>query len=134
MVVPRPLDVEALMRTPRKGRLITVGEIRARLARAARVEAACPLTTGIFMRIAADAAEEDAAAGLKPVTPYWRTIRDDGSLIEKFPGGVENQIRRLEAEGHTVERPKRGKPRLVGFEKKLTAESPKANATKSLRT
>jgi hypothetical protein len=29
-------------------------------------------------------------------------IRDDGSLIEKFPGGVERQAERLREEGHRI--------------------------------
>src|SRR5258708_5915759 len=58
MIVPRPLDVEAMMKTPRKGKLITMGQVRARLARMAGVDQCCPLTTGIFARLAAEAAED----------------------------------------------------------------------------
>src|SRR6266850_2892557 len=57
MLVPRPLDVDAEMRRVRKGRLTTVSCLRARLAQRAGADHACPLTTGIFMRIAAEAAE-----------------------------------------------------------------------------
>lgn len=99
MIVPRPLDVDAMMRVPRKGRVITMGLIRAELARRARVDACCPLTTGIFARLAAEASEEDAAAGKKRVTAWWRTVRDDGSLNDKFPGAVAEQARRLRREG-----------------------------------
>ncbi len=120
MIVPRPTDVEAAMRTPRKGSLITMGMIRARLAKAAGVELCCPLTTGIFARLAAEAAEEDLAAGKKRVTPYWRTIRDDGKLNDKFPGGAAAQALRLRAEGFKLLRGK-GKqpPRVVDFESHL---------------
>src|SRR5258705_4499335 len=45
MIVPRPLDVEAMMRTVRKGRLLTVGQIRDVLARRAGADVCCPLTT-----------------------------------------------------------------------------------------
>ena len=34
--------------------------------------------------------------------PYWRTIKNDGSLNPKYPGGMENQKRRLEEEGFTI--------------------------------
>ena len=74
MIVPRPLDVEDAMRTPRKGKLITLTQIRASLAKKATVDQCCPLTTGIFARLAAEASEEDAAAGKKSVTPWWRTV------------------------------------------------------------
>src|SRR5438552_3749406 len=66
MIVPRPLDVEALMRLPGAGRLITLTQIRKRLAQKAGVDQCCPLTTGIFARLVAEAAEEAAlAAGLR---------------------------------------------------------------------
>jgi alkylated DNA nucleotide flippase Atl1 len=61
-----------------------------------------PITTGIFARIAAGAAEEDQAEGKKRITPYWRTLKSGGELNPKYPGGVEDQKARLVAEGHTV--------------------------------
>jgi hypothetical protein len=120
MLIPKPLDVDALIRNAKKGKLITVSEIRSRLARDNKVDVACPLTTGIFIRIAAETAEEDARNGRKRVTPYWRVIRDDGSLNEKFPGGVKAQSRRLKDEGHSI-MPGRGKkpPRVKDFEGSL---------------
>jgi hypothetical protein len=120
MLIPKPLDVDALIRKTKKGKLITVAEIRARLASDNKVDVACPLTTGIFVRIAAEAAEEDARNGKKQITPYWRVIRDDGSLYEKFPGGVKAQSRRLKEEGHTITPGKDKKPPTVkDFEKSL---------------
>jgi len=120
MVIPRPLDVDALIRNTRKGKLVTVSEIRSRLARDNRVDVACPLTTGIFIRIAAEAAEEDSRNGRKRVTPYWRVIRDDGSLNAKFPGGVNAQSRRLKEEGHVILAGKGKKPAKVkNFRKSL---------------
>jgi alkylated DNA nucleotide flippase Atl1 len=120
MVVPRPLDVEAEMRTPRAGRLITLTQIRGKLAKAAGVHTCCPLTTGIFARLAAEAAEEDAAAGKKQVTPWWRTIRDNGKLIDKFPGQGKEQAARLRAEGFRL-LPGKGKqpPKVQDFESHL---------------
>lgn len=120
MLIPKPLDVDALIRKTRKGLLITVSEIRSRLARDNGVNTTCPLTTGIFVRIVAEVAEEELRNGKKQVTPYWRVIRDDGSLNEKFPGGVKAQARRLKEEGHSVS-PGKGTrpPRLRDFEKSL---------------
>jgi len=120
MLIPKPLDVDALIRKTKKGKLVTVSEIRARLARDNDVDTACPLTTGIFIRIASEAAEEDLRNGRKQVTPYWRVIREDGSLNEKFPGGVKAQSRRLKEEGHSIA-PAKGKrpPRVKDFEKSL---------------
>ena len=120
MLIPKPLDVDALIRKARKGKLITVSEIRSKLARDNGVDVTCPLTTGIFVRIAAEAADEDARNGRKQVTPYWRVIRDDGSLNEKFPGGAKAQSRRLKEEGHSIA-PGEGNrpPRVRDFERSL---------------
>ena len=70
--------------------------------------------------MAAHAAEEDAAAGKKDITPYWRTLKTGGELNSKYPGGIEAQCARLEAEGHVIE-PGRGKkpPKVKNYEKCL---------------
>jgi alkylated DNA nucleotide flippase Atl1 len=104
MVVPRPLDVDAAMRSVRKGMLLTMTRLRARLAAAAGADVACPFTTGIFARLAAEAAEEDRASGKARFTPWWRTIKDGGRLNDKFPGGVKAQAAKLRAEGFRIER------------------------------
>ena len=121
VLVPTPLLVDGLIRKVRKGKLVTVRRIRERLAKDFNAEATCPLTTGIFVRIVAETAEEDLQAGKKRVTPYWRVVRDDGSLNEKFPGSVEEQAARLREEGHLIETGKGKKPPKVrDFEKRLT--------------
>lgn len=120
LLIPRPLDVDAVVRKVGKGKLVTVKGIREKLARDGGADVTCPLCTGIFLRIAAETAEEDRAAGKRRITPYWRVVRDDGSLLEKFPGGVAAQVEHLRAEGHDVE-PSRGRkpPKVKGFEKRL---------------
>lgn len=120
MLIPKPLDVDALIRKAKKGKLITVSEIRSRLARDNNADVTCPITTGIFVRISAEAAAEDLANGRKQVTPYWRVVTADGSLNEKFPGGVKAQSQRLKEEGHSIESGKGKKPpRVKNFEKAL---------------
>ncbi|MBI2831397.1 MAG: MGMT family protein [Chloroflexi bacterium] len=118
MLIPRPLDVDAMIRKVGQGKLVTVDQLRERLAKDFKADFTCPLCTGIFLRIAAEAAEEDLAKGEKQVTPYWRVVKADGSLNEKFPGGVESQAALLKKEGHTIE-PGKGKkpPRVKGWER-----------------
>jgi hypothetical protein len=111
MVIPAPIEVDAVMRTVRKGRLITINDIRSRLAAKHKADFTCPITTGIFAWIAAQAADEAEQAGRKRITPYWRTLKNGGELNPKYPGGIANVKARLEAEGHTVE--KRGKRYFV---------------------
>jgi len=102
MLIPRPLDVDALIRKVKKGKLVTQALIRERLAKDFGVDVTCPITTGIFVRIAAEAAEEDLRDGKKLVTPYWRVIKKDGKLNPKFPGGIAAQAAHLKEEGHII--------------------------------
>jgi hypothetical protein len=95
VLVPTPLLVDSLIRRVPKRKLITVGKLRDRLARDFKADSTCPLTTGIFLRIVAETAEEDKKSGRRQITPYWRVIKDDGSLNEKFPGGAKVQATRL---------------------------------------
>lgn len=118
-VIPAPLEVDELMKRVPRRKLTTVNEIRSALASKHKANLACPITTGIFAWIAAHAAEEEVAA--KPrarITPYWRTLKTGGLLNEKYPGGVEQQKARLEAEGHKI-MTKGKKVVVVDHEKKL---------------
>jgi alkylated DNA nucleotide flippase Atl1 len=101
-VIPAPREVDELMRAVPVGRLTTITDIREALAERHGTTIACPLTTGLFAGIAAKAAAEDEEAGEQEFTPYWRTLKAKGELNPKYPGGLEEQKRRLEAEGHTV--------------------------------
>jgi hypothetical protein len=111
MVVPAPTEVDALMKQVPKGRLVTINELRAALAAKHRVAFACPITTGIFSWIAAHAANEAETAGVKRITPYWRTLKTGGELNPKYPGGIEGLAKRLKREGHKILR--KGKKAIV---------------------
>jgi len=120
MLIPKPLDVDALIRKIKRGKLITQEQIREKLAKDFKVNVTCPITTGIFIRIAAETAEEDLRNGRKQVTPYWRVIKGDGSLNEKFPGSGKVQATRLKEEGHHIQPSEGKKPlRIKDFEKFL---------------
>jgi alkylated DNA nucleotide flippase Atl1 len=111
VVIPAPIEVDEMMKTVPAGKLVTINDIRAALAKKHKATIGCPMTTGIFAWIAANAAEERKQSGEKDITPYWRTLKTGGILNEKYPGGVEGQKLLLEREGHTVI--KKGKNHLV---------------------
>ncbi len=102
IVIPAPLEVDALMRQAPKGKVVTINDIRAALAKKHGATICCPITAGIFSWISAHAAEEQRQKGDADITPYWRTLKTGGLLNEKYPGGAESQKLLLEAEGHTV--------------------------------
>ncbi len=63
LVIPAPLEVDQLMKKVPKGKLVTINEIRLALANKHHATISCPLTTGIFAWISANAAEEQKTAG-----------------------------------------------------------------------
>jgi len=102
MAIPAPMEVDEIMRSVPEGKLITINEIREILAERHGATIGCPMTTGIFAWVAANAAGEHEEDGAEEITPYWRTLKSKGELNPKYPGGIENVKARLEAEGHKM--------------------------------
>lgn len=102
VVIPAPLEVDEIMKKVPKGKLTTINEIRTALAKKHGATIGCPITTGIFAWIAANAAEEQRLQGEKNTTPYWRTLKTGGEINEKYLGGAEAQKKLLEKEGHKI--------------------------------
>jgi len=118
VVIPAPMEVDEIMRNVPEGKLTTINEIRAALAKKHAVTIGCPITTGIFAWIAANATEEQRQKGERDITPYWRTLKTGGVINEKYPGGAEAQKKLLEKEGHKVVQ-KGKKYVVVNYEKSL---------------
>lgn len=93
-----PLDYDRVMKRVPYGKVTTVGEIREYFAKQNGADFTEPITAGIFVSIAAWASDQRAG----DETPYWRTLKANGELNEKYPGGIEAQKKKLEAEGHTI--------------------------------
>ena len=119
-ILPSPTEVNQLMKKVPKGKLTTNDCIRKTLASKYHTDYACPMVTGIFTWIASHAAQEQADAGKKRITPYWRTLKAGGILNGKYPGGVKNQKKLLTSEGHKIIRKGKSKHFMVkDYEKSL---------------
>jgi hypothetical protein len=112
MLIPVPMKIDALVRLVPEGTLVEMSEVRNRLARDAGADIACPMTTGIFLKFVAGAAEEDRANELEPA-PYWRLLKDGGKLNPKYPGGVDDHAANLVAEGHEILFNRNGNPAKI---------------------
>ena len=93
-----PMDYDRVMKGIPYGKVITIGKIREYFARQNGADFTEPITAGIFVSIAAWASFQRESEE----TPWWRTLKADGELNAKYPGGVEAQKAKLEAEGNTV--------------------------------
>jgi len=107
IVLVNPSEVVALMKKVPAGKLTTIIEICKSLAKKHGVKGCCSLTAGIFTMTAANAVEEAKGEHKDLGIPYWRTLKSDGFLNEKYPGGLEAHKALLEKEEFTVT--KRGK-------------------------
>lgn len=93
-----PMDYDRAMKQVPYGKVITVGKLREYFAKLSGADFTEPITAGIFVSIAAWASHQRK----EDETPWWRTLKANGELNPKYPGGVEAQKEKLEAEGHTV--------------------------------
>ena len=93
-----PIDYDKIMKKIPYGKVTTVGKIREHFAKLSGADFTEPITAGIFVSIAAWASFQRT----DDETPYWRTLKANGELNEKYPGGIEAHKERLEAEGHTI--------------------------------
>jgi hypothetical protein len=118
IAIPSPLEVNEIMRSVPKGKLITINKIREKVAKKHKATIGCPICCGIFANITAHAAEEDRKEGKVKITPWWRTLKGKGELNPKYPGGEENQKKLLESEGHEVIQ-KGKRSQVVDYEEKL---------------
>lgn len=98
MLIAPPLAYDEIMKKVPHGRLLTADYIRNYLAKKHNANYTCPLTAGIFMNIVAKASVERAT----DETPYWRILKKDGQLNEKYPYGIDGQKLLLEKEGHEI--------------------------------
>ena len=98
MIIAPPLYYDKIMASVPKGKLITTNEIRKKIACDNSVDITCPLTAGIFINIVAWASYQRSES----ITPYWRTLKSNGELNPKYPGGLEEPKRILESEGFKI--------------------------------
>lgn len=95
MVIATPLSYDAYIKKIPKGKVITSSEIRKQVAKDNKVDVTCSLTAGIFINICAWASHQRK----DNITPYWRVLKTNGELNPKYPGGIDDQKKKLESEG-----------------------------------
>ncbi|MCD6013210.1 MAG: hypothetical protein K0Q79_3072 [Flavipsychrobacter sp.] len=91
MYIATPKIVDAYIRNIPKGTHTSLQQMRKDLAAEHNAEYCCPITSGIFLRIASEAAYEEVAAGkpLKNITPFWRMIDSKAPVAKKLSFGTD---------------------------------------------
>ena len=91
MLVATPEIVDAYIRDIPAGTQTTLQQMRKDVAAEYNAQFCCPITSGIFLRIVAEAAYEEYKAGkpLEKVTPFWRIIDSKAPVAKKLTFGTE---------------------------------------------
>jgi len=85
MYISTPQEIDAYIRQIPRGRGVTVQQMRVDLASRNKADCTCPLTTGIFLRIVAEAAFEKINSGSRAdPTPFWRVIEKNANIVSKL--------------------------------------------------
>ncbi len=87
LAIASPREIFSFIQRVPAGKVATISDLQAAVAKKHAADMGCPLTTGIFTWIAAQ-----------------RILKSDGSLNPKFPGGIERQAKRLAKEGVASEK------------------------------
>ena len=93
-----PMDYDKVMKRVPGGKVITVGMIREYFAKLSGADFTEPITAGVFVSIVAWASSQRT----QDETPWWRTLKANGELNPKYPGGIMAQKEKLEAEGYVI--------------------------------
>jgi hypothetical protein len=100
MLIATPEIIDNYIRQIPKGKSVDLLTLRNDLAHEFQAEKTCPLTTGIFLRIVAEAAFEKHQHGVawNKLTPFWRVIDHQSKLAKKlsFGADVVHELRKKE--------------------------------------
>lgn len=101
MLISSPGDIARYVAAIPSGETRTIARLRSDLARRAKADAMCPVTTSIYLRVVAELALDEMEAGkpMDEVVPFWRVIEPKDKLAAKLSCGAERieHLRALDA-------------------------------------
>jgi len=98
MYISTPEEIAEIIKCIPKGEVLTTKEIAQRLAEKHGTDYTCGLTTGIFVAIIANYAEQEKLDDI----PYWRVVKDKGVLYDTYLREPSHQDVLLKEEGHII--------------------------------
>ena len=90
LLIPTPELIDGYIRQIPEGKAVDSLTLRKDLAIEHGAEVTCPLTTGIFLRIVAEAAHEEFQEGkpIAKITPFWRVVDEKSPTAKKLTFGT----------------------------------------------
>jgi hypothetical protein len=100
MLIATPKIIDKYIQEIGVGKRIDTKTLRKDLALAHNADYTCPVTTGIFLRIVAEANYEKLQQGkhVKEITPFWRAIEPNSVLAKKLTFGQDFLLQQIEKE------------------------------------
>jgi hypothetical protein len=100
MFIATPKIIDKYIKGIGVGKLIDIKTLRKDLAIEHNADYTCPVTTGIFLRIVAEANYEmlQQEKRLEEITPFWRVIEPNSTLAKKLTFGQEFLQQQVEKE------------------------------------
>ncbi len=100
MLIATPNIVDHYIRQIPSGKQNSLKTMRRDLATEYGADVTCPVTSGIFLRILAEAAWEEYLQGkaLKNITPFWRIMDEHSPGAKKLSFGTDFLIERRKKE------------------------------------
>jgi hypothetical protein len=89
MLIVTPRMVDHFIRTIPRGRTVQQSDVRAAIAKQHGADYACPVTTGIALRVVAELAYTEFVEQKKPadIAPFWRALDPESPLAAKLACG-----------------------------------------------
>jgi hypothetical protein len=100
MFIATPKLIDQYINEIGVGKRIDLKTLRKDLAIEHNADYTCPVTTGIFLRIVAEANYEKLQQGihLQEITPFWRVIEPNSALAKKLTFGQDFLLEQIEKE------------------------------------
>ncbi len=104
MLIATPQIIENYVKKIELGKTLDISHLREILAKDYKADFTCPLTTGIFLRIMAEANYEKLQNGtpLNEIAPFWRIISPKSPLAKKLTFGKEFLIEMLNHDNNQI--------------------------------
>jgi hypothetical protein len=100
MLIVTPMMVDEVLRELPYSTIVDQSHIRQTLAKKFKADYACPVTTGISLRVVAERAYSQLQQGIKEsdITPFWRVVSPSSDLAQKLECGTSFIVQKREEE------------------------------------
>ncbi len=100
MLIATPKIIDQYIQEIGVGKCINIKTLRKDLAIQHNADYTCPVTTGIFLRIVAEANYEKFQQGkrIEEITPFWRAIEPNSVLAKKLTCRQDFILQQIEKE------------------------------------